>query len=189
MEQYNRYNESLEKLIPVGNRWLAVFFKDDLTDKTKEDKVLFISPNGEGYITDDVELAYNKEVPKEVYLKNAGDFLDGFNYLEEKHFDEENRDFLIEYLNKISNKMSECTYTLLRMLKIKNRELLTRLKDATIEEVFNILYAELEKGPQVEDFEDYNRVAHFLVIHGVSDLIKLRALYCSGKGQQKEGIS
>lgn len=60
-------NEKIERVIPLEGYWVAVFFADKKSKEVIKDKVMYISSEGDGYFSSDVEPALNGTVPEDVY--------------------------------------------------------------------------------------------------------------------------
>ncbi len=60
-------NEKVERVIPLEGYWVAVFFTDKKSKEVIKDKVMYISSDGDGYFSNDVEPALKGTVPEEIY--------------------------------------------------------------------------------------------------------------------------
>ena len=65
--------EKVLKVIPLESSWIAVLFADKKTGELIKDKVMYISSDGEGYFSSDLESALNGIVPDEMYCKFVED--------------------------------------------------------------------------------------------------------------------
>ena len=60
-------NEKVERVVPLEGHWIAVFFADKNTKEVINNKVMYISSDGDGYFSDNVECALKGTVPEEIY--------------------------------------------------------------------------------------------------------------------------
>ena len=59
-------NEKIEKVVPLECFWIAVFFADKKTKELIQDKVMYISSDGDGYLSDNIECALKGVIPDEI---------------------------------------------------------------------------------------------------------------------------
>lgn len=62
-------NEKVAKIVPLEGHWIAVFFLDKKSKEVIKDKVMYISSEGDGYFSSNVEYALNGKVPEDIYAK------------------------------------------------------------------------------------------------------------------------
>ena len=60
-------NEKIERVVPLEGHWIAVFFADKKTEELITNKVMYISSEGDGFVSDNIDCALNGTAPDEVY--------------------------------------------------------------------------------------------------------------------------
>lgn len=51
--------ETVDRIVPLDRRWLGVLIKNKKTNEPNLHKVMYISPEGDGYLCDEIEPALN----------------------------------------------------------------------------------------------------------------------------------
>ncbi len=159
-------NEKISRIIPIEKNWLAVFIKNTQTNDILQNKMMYLSLSGEGYISDDVQSALNGEVPKEVHMKYLEENLRGFSELDSKYFDGNHDEFLAEIFAKARAMFTNYFVSIIQSENsgILNQDLKQR-NDITLEELREIIDTEFRRKPRAEDFPIYD--AMDLVYHSL----------------------
>lgn len=150
--------EKVLKIIPLECNWIAVLFADKKTDELIKDKVMYISSDGEGYFSTDLESALNGIVPDEMYCKFVEDNPNNVVFLESK-FQKGTR---VELLKKLCD-IARVTLTEWFAGLLEN-------PDITLEEVYPAIL-NLRKGKDAkESFENF-RFLDFIYSQTAIDFI------------------
>ena len=75
-------NEKVEKIVPLEGHWIAVFFSDKKSKELIKNKVMYISSEGDGYFSEEVEPSINGKVPEEVYVRFIRENPNGLLFLD-----------------------------------------------------------------------------------------------------------
>ena len=77
-------NEKVERIVPLEGHWLAVFLSDKKSKEIIKDKVMYISSDGDGYFSSNVDCALKGTVPDEVYAIYIRENPNGLVFLDRK---------------------------------------------------------------------------------------------------------
>lgn len=120
-------NEKVDRVIPLESKWIAVIFADKKTKQIIANKVMYVSSDGDGYFSSDLDSALRGVVPEEIYLRYKRDNPNGILLLDEKYTDGSHDEFL-KKMNDIARE--------------KFTELLSKIvgkPDLTLEEFIEII--------------------------------------------------
>ena len=177
-------DENVARIVPLDKGWLGVFVKDSTTNEVKKNKIMYLSLQGDGYVSDDVETALEGTVPKEIYLKHLDEDLASYNSIDEKYFDGTHDDFLAEFFEKARDIITDDFVKLLKSgdSKVEDREL---KEDLTLEEIRDLMHAEFRKKSRTEDFEIFNSINMLYYFFNCDKIIELSNRYKSDESQNK----
>ena len=80
-------SEKVTRILPLESKWIAVLFENKQTGEPILDKVMYISPNGDGYFSSDVQTAVKSGIPEEIYVRFIRDDPNGLWMIDKKYFD------------------------------------------------------------------------------------------------------
>lgn len=168
--------EKINKVVPLDKGWIGALIENKKTQNLV--KVMYISHEGEGYLSDNVEDALNSTVPEEVYFEDASQIFNAYIGLDEKYKDGKHDEFLRKYY-AISRK----TLTDFFAQVIKNDETLVRNfgdgngGNITIEEIIEKVNAEFRKKEKCEEFEHYQTLDLLCSMFGVEKIAEIDRKY------------
>ena len=182
--------ETFAKIVPIEKKWLAVFIKDDDTNNILQNKIMYLSLSGEGYVSDDVQSALDGNVPRDVLLRHIEEDLWCINELDNKYFDGNHDDLLSEIYGKARAILTEFFVSAIKSEDsgILNQDLKTR-DDITLEEIRDVIDEEFRRKPRAEDFpiyESFNLVFYNL---GCDKVIELSNRYKQGEDLNKNNYT
>ena len=150
--------EKVLKVIPLESSWIAVLFADKKTGELIKDKVMYISSDGEGYFSSDLESALNGIVPDEMYCKFVEDNPNNVVFLESR-FQKGTR---IELLKKLCD-VARVTLTEWFAGLLEN-------PDITLEDVYPAILNSRKGKDGKENFENF-RFLDFIYSQTAVDFI------------------
>lgn len=167
--------EKVLKVIPLECNWLAVIFADKKTDEIIKDKVMYISNEGDGYFSTDMESALNGVVPDEIYCKLAEEDPNYVAFLNDK-FPKGTRVELIKKLCDISRKpLTELFAALLEK------------PDITLEEVYSTISKLYKESKSKKDFDSCNSLDFIYMQTAVDFIVKFDEEYNKNKSGSQPG--
>lgn len=178
--------EIVDRIVPVDRCWLAVLIKNKKTNEPNLNKVMYISPEGNGYLSDEIEPALGGYVPESVYLKDAREIPGGFAWLDKKYQDGTHDEFMKKYVQASRDFIELLMNGLIKSVKgdLLNKELASKER-ITLEEFTKAVEAEFYKKVRGEDFYIYNALDIMLVEFGAERIIELSEKYCSNSSEEK----
>lgn len=178
--------ETIDRIVPLDRRWLGVLIKNKKTNEPNLNKVMYISPEGDGYLCDEIEPALNGYVPESVYLKNAREIPGGFAWLDEKYQDGTHNEFMKKYVQASRDFIELWANGLIRSIKDKllNKEFANKER-ITLEEFIEAIEIEFRKKVRGEDFYIYESLDFMLTHFGADRVMKLSEKYCGNPNEEK----
>lgn len=173
--------EQISNVVPLDKGWIGALIENKKTQNLV--KVMYISHDGEGYLSDDLEAALNSTVPEEVYFEDASQIFNAYIGLDEKYKDGKHDEFLRKYY-AISRK----TLTDFLAQIIKSNEKLVKNfgnsngENITIEEILEKVNAEFRKKEKSEDFELYQTLDLVCSMFGVEKIAEIDRKYNNTNG-------
>lgn len=133
--------EKVEKVVSLESHWIAVLISNKKEKKTSYKKILYVSPDGEGYFSDDFESANKGLVSENVLVEYAYDYPNGIYRLGERFFDGKHNEFLKSYYDAMRKKITQIFADILDNPSIKLEDIypmiVEGLKDKENKEKFN----------------------------------------------------
>lgn len=184
--QFLDKGEVVDRVVPLERFWLAVLLKTKKTNEAIMNKIMYISPNGEGYVSDEIEPAFNGFVPEEVYLKDASEVPMASSWLDDRYKDGTHDEFMKKYACVSRAFVEKVLEGLIKSddFKISNSELKEKEK-ITIEDVCNAVRTEYKRKQHSEDFSTYEVLDYLLASLGASDVLDLCEKYCGNSDEEK----
>lgn len=144
-------NEKVAKVVPLDRFWLGVFIADKKTGEIKENKIMYVSPEGEGYITDEFTPACSGYVPECVYVQFAFDSPFMVDCLDEKYYDGTHDEFLKKLYDKARERIVNVFVPIMKNenINIENKE------HMTLEDISEFFTNEYRKKVKSQDFAYY----------------------------------
>lgn len=184
--QFLNKGEVVDRVVPLEKYWLAVLLKNQKTNKPIVNKVMYISPNGEGYVSDEIEPALKGIVPEEVYLKDANEVIHAYLWLDKKYQDGTHDEFMKKYasasrdfIEKILGGLIKSEEVYLSNEKFKNKDKIS------IEDMFEAVKMEFNKKPHTEDFHFYRALSMMLMTYGAEDVLDMCKKYPENSNEEK----
>ena len=134
-------DESYEKVIPLDKNWIGVFFCNKKTKQRIDNKMMYISPDGDGFVTDDTKSALNGYVPEYVYEEYVKDYPYGRIDIDQKYLDGSHDEFLKKLYDIVRSQMTDIFAKLFDNPNIK------------LEEVMDIVKEGLKKDTNSEEYK------------------------------------
>lgn len=153
---FHSENEDVARVIPLDRHWLAVFFKDKKTGNFIEGKAMYVSHDGEGYISDEIAPALNGYVPEEVYLKNLEVNPISYASLHDKYFDGTHDEFLGVFFAKARQVVTKYIVDIVKGLGDKVQDsMLFGKENISLEDIQETIKIEFAKKVKSDNFETY----------------------------------
>lgn len=168
--------ERVDRVVPLDKGWVGALIKNKNTHELV--KVMYISHEGEGYLSDDLEAVLNSTVPEEVYFEDASQIFNAYLGLDDKYKDGKHDEFLRKYY-AISRK----TLTDFLAQIIKSNEKLVKNfgngngENITIEEILEKINTEFRKKEKSEDFDHYQTLDIVCSMFGVEKIAEIDRRY------------
>ena len=159
-------NEKVDRVIPLESKWIAVFFADKKTKEVIKNKVMYVSSDGDGYFSADVDSALNGIVPEEVYLQYKRNNPNGLMFLDERYNDGSHDEFL-KKLNDIAREK----YTPILSQFIGKPDL--KLED--LSEIISAGFKKIKEDP--EAYENARTLDFIYCQLGIEDIIEFDKKY------------
>lgn len=184
--QFLNKNETIDGILPLENYWLAVLLKKQKTNEPIMDKVMYISPNGEGYVSDEIEPALKGSVPEEVYLKDASEVVHAYLWLDKKYQDGTHDEFMKKYatasrnfIEKILGDLIKSEEVYLSNEKFKNKDKIS------IEDIFEAVMIEYKRKSHNQDLPKYKVLDTLLRAYGSEDVLDMCKKYPEDSNEEK----
>lgn len=149
-------NQKVEKVVPLDKNWLGVFIADKKTGKLVENKLMYVSPEGEGYMTNDTKSALEGYVPDYVYFQYEEDSPSSYALIDEKYLDGKHDEFLLK-LYEIARKT--VTNFVVRIIETNQEEFenksFANRDDISLEDIGYAVRTEFSKREKGSDFGLY----------------------------------
>lgn len=171
--EFLKDGEGVEKVVPLEGNWLGVFFKDKKTNKRIEQKLMYVSPEGEGYITDDMSSALAGFVPEEVYFEHLENSPQSFVMLDEKYFDGTHDEFLSRFYAKTRQVLTKILSIYINGSadNLNDKDFANR-KDLSLEDISYKIIFELRRKEKQDDFGMYKSIDFIYSTFGGDRIIK-----------------
>lgn len=176
-------NEVFDRVVPLDRHWLGVFLKDTKTGEVKDDKVMYISSDGDGYVSDELQPAIEGCVAKSVYLRHLEEDPTSYVRLHDKYFDGTHDEFLSEFFGKVRRIITKLLVSIIKdeSTNLKNEELKIR-EDITLEDIRDALSVEFSKKVKSEDFGTYKLIDMLYAFFHCDKIIALSNKYSETEG-------
>lgn len=184
--QFLRNGETVDRVVPLDKFWLAVLLKTKKTNEPIMDKVMYISPNGEAYLCDEIEPVFNGYVPESVYLKDASEVPHAVVWLDDKYQDGTHNEFMKKYVNASRSFAERILVNLIKSdgVDLVNKEFKNKEK-ITLENVLEAVRTEYKRKPRGEDFSFYQILDMMLLTCGAEEILNLEKKYCKNTDEEK----
>lgn len=178
--------EVVDRVVSLDKYWLAALIKNKKTNEPILNKVMYISPNGEGYLSDEIEPVFNGYVPEEVYLKDATEVPRAINWLHDKYQDGTHNEFMKKYAEASRTFAERVLNNLIKGAgaKILNDELKNKEK-ISLEEIIEAVKTEFKRKPRGEDFDLYYMLDMILFNFDAEGIIEMQKKYCGNSDEEK----
>ena len=182
--EFLQKDESVERIVPLDWHWLGVFFKDKKTGQIKEDKMMYVSYEGDAYICDEISPALNGCVAESVYLACLDDNPATYAKLDEKYFDGTHNEFLSEYFARVRDIVTDLCVGIIKdpSTLIENKEFQMR-EDINLADIRDAVSIEFRKWPRSADFHVYQILDRINAYFNFDQIISLSNQYCSDSKQ------
>ena len=185
--QFHEENETVAKVIPLDRHWLAVFFKDKKTGVINEEKVMYVSNDGEGFISDEIVPALNGYVPEDVYLKNLEVNPISYAGLHDKYFDGTHDEFLGVFFAKARQVVTKYIVDIIRGLGDKVQDsVLYGKENISLEDIQETIKVEFAKKVKSDNFESYQLLDMIYSFFHGDKIIALSNQYLYSQGEDSK---
>lgn len=188
--QFLDKGEAVDRVVSLDKFWIAVLLKKKKTNEAIFNKVMYVSPNGEGYVSDEIEPAFKGFVPESVYLKDASEVPAAFIWLDEKYQNGKHDEFMKNYAIISRDFIEKTLENFIKSdgINLANKELKNKEK-ITIEDVFETVRIEFRKKPRGEDFYIYQILDIMLANCGAENVLKLCEKYCINSDEKTQNTA
>lgn len=167
-------NQKVEKVVPLDKNWLGVFISDKKTGKLVEDKLMYVSPEGEGYMTDDAKPALEGCVPDYVYFQYEEDSPSSYTLIDEKYLDGTHD----EFLHKLYETARKTVTNFVLRVVVANRDefenkSFANQDDISLEDIGYAITTEFSKRERGSDFDLYRAMDLMFSFFGGDKIIEL----------------
>ena len=187
--QYLGENETVERIVPLDDHWLGIFFKNKETNMVVDNKMMYVSADGDGYMCDELEPALNGYVAESVYLRHIEDNPTIYVRLHKKYFDGTHDEFLGRFYDKTRSVLTKMLVSIIqnRESKINSLELKSK-EDLTLEEIRDAIIAEYHRKPHADDFDTYRALDMLYSFYDTDTVISLSNKYglCDREKSEKK---
>lgn len=171
-------DEVYAQVLPLENNWIGILVKNKKTGEINNQKLMYVSGWGEGYLTDEIEPALNGNVPESVYFQYLEDDPRTFASLDPKYLDGAHDEFLSRFYGKARELVTNIFLSILSDQRRNGENIdLTTRKDITLEDIRNLIDIEFKRKPLGDDFEFYQGLDMIFEFYNCENLIKLSNRY------------
>lgn len=181
-------NEKVSKIIPLDKHWLAAFIEDKKSHALLN-KAMYISPSGDGYLSDNIDSIETACVPEEVYLEDVKEVPTSFVWLDEKYADGNHDEFLKKYYAVARKSATNVLNEIIKGIASENAEFeLAGCDNISIEEILEGIRKEFSKEQKSPYFSFYQTLDFACEMLLVDTLVQLDRKYNNPSGSGKEKI-